>query len=153
MPFFYSFPHFIFYFTLIFLRFFLSFFVVLPVPLPCPLTVRFVPFRLAVFRLFLATPFFRFSFRFPAFLGGGFCYSVSSPRRCTHPPALLASLKYAYSPCVLSSCVVDVDLFLCFFSSFHFFSISIWTSFVSSCLFLVGTIILSPRFRFLLRLV
>ena len=29
----------------------------------------------------------------------------------TPPPALLASLKYAYSPCVLSSCV-DVDFFL-----------------------------------------
>ena len=48
--------------------------------------------------------------------------SVISSRRYT-PPALLASLKYAYSPCV------DVDLFLFFFSSFPF-SISIWTSFV-----------------------
>ena len=35
-------------------------------------------------------------------LGGGFCYSVISCRRYT-APALLASLKYAYSPCVLSS--------------------------------------------------
>ena len=42
--------------------------------------------------------------------------------------------------------------FLFFFSSFPS-SISIWTSFVSSCRFLVGSIILSPRFRFLLRLV
>ena len=60
----------------------------------------------------------RFYFRFPAFLGGGFCYSDISSRRYT-PAALLASLKYAYSPCVLSSflsCVVDVDLSL-FFSS------------------------------------
>ena len=42
-------------------------------------------------------------------------------------------------------------IFIFFFSSFPF-SISIWTSFASSCLFLVGTM-LSPRFRFLLRLV
>ena len=59
----------------------------------------------------------RFSFRFPAFLGGGFWYSVISSRPYT-PPALLASLKYAYSPCVLSSCVVHVDFFF-FFSSLH----------------------------------
>ena len=51
--------------------------------------------------------------------------------------------------CCLLSCVVD--LFLLFFSSFPF-SISIWTAFVSSCLFLAGSM-LSPRFRFLLRLV
>ena len=53
--------------------------------------------------------------RFPAFLGGEFCYSVISYRRYTLP-ALLASLKYAYSPCVLSSCVADDDLSL-FYSS------------------------------------
>ena len=63
------------------------------------------------------------------------------------PPALLASLKYAYSPSVRSSCVHDVDFFFFFFSSVPF-PISIGTPFVSSCLFLV-----SPRFRFLLRLV
>ena len=45
-------------------------------------------------------------------------YSVISSRGYT-PPALLASLKYAYSACVLSSCVADVDLF-----SFIFFSLS-----------------------------
>ena len=56
--------------------------------------------------------------------------------------------------CCLLSCVLDVDLFHFFFSSFPFsiLSISIWISFVSSCLFLAGTM-LSPRFRFLLRLV
>ena len=45
--------------------------------------------------------------------------------------ALLASLKYAYSPCVLSSflrCWCWL-IFIFFFSSFPF-SISIWTSFV-----------------------
>ena len=44
----------------------------------------------------------RFYFPFPALLGGGFCYSVISSRRYP-PPALLASLGYAYPPCVLSS--------------------------------------------------
>ena len=68
----------------------------------------------------------RLSFRFPAFLGGGFCCSVISSRRYT-PRALLASLKYAYFSCVLSL------VFFRLFSSFPF-SISIWTSFVSSCL-------------------
>ena len=46
------------------------------------------------------------------------------------------------------------DHTLTYFSFFILFpfSISIWISFVSSCLFLVGNM-LSPRFRFLLRLV
>ena len=63
----------------------------------------------------------RFHFRFPAFLGGGFCYSVISSRRCT-PPALLAGLKYAYSACVLFSSFFLALLMLTylrfFFSSF-----------------------------------
>ena len=75
-----------------------------------------------------------------------FCYFVSA----LHPPRL-ASVKYACSPCVQSLCVFDVDFFFFFFSSVPF-PISIWTSCVSSCLFLVGTM-LSPRFRYLLRLV
>ena len=54
--------------------------------------------------------------------------------------------------CCLLCCVLAVDLFIYFSSLPSLFSISIWTSFVSSCLFLVGTM-LSPRFRFLLRLV
>ena len=67
--------------------------------------------------------------------------------------ALLASLKYAYSPCVLSSflrCWCWL-IFIFFFSSFPFrfrFGHRLFTS----CLFLVGTM-LSPRFRFLLQLV
>ena len=81
-----------------------------------------------------------------------FCYVVSALHP---PPALLASLKYACSPCVLSSFflawLMSTYLYL-FFSSFPF-SISIWTSFLfSSCPHLVGTM-LSPRLRFLLRLV
>ena len=70
----------------------------------------------------------------------------------TPPPAVLASLKYAYSPCVLSFFFLALLMLIYLhfiFSSFPF-SISIWTSLVSSCLFLVGNM-LSPRFRFLLR--
>ena len=48
-------------------------------------------FVLSFFRLFLAPP-SSFFFRFPAFLGGGFCYSVISSW-CHTPLALLASLK------------------------------------------------------------
>ena len=70
---------------------------------------------------------------------------------------ILASLKHAYSPCVLSSflrsCGWFFFVFIFFCSPFPLFSISIWTSIVPSCFFLVGTRMLSPRFRFLLRLV
>ena len=66
--------------------------------------------------------------------------------------------KSAYSRCVMW-CGVFSLAFLLFtfhvffpFSSFPFFFNPICLSFVSSCLFLVG-IMLSPRFRFLLRLV
>ena len=72
----------------------------------------------------------------------------------TPPPRSLRawSMRIPLACCLLY-CVLAVDLF--YFSSLHYlFSISIWTSFVSSCLrlFLMGTM-LSPRFRFLLRLV
>ena len=62
--------------------FFLSFFVVLRVPFLVPFC-SFLSFRLVVFRLILVSPSSLY-FRFLAFLGGGFCYSVISPRR--HPP-------------------------------------------------------------------
>ena len=52
----------------------------------------------------------------------------------------------------VSPCVVDLDFFFFLVLFLPIFSISIWTSFVSSCLFLVGTM-LSPRFPILLRLV
>ena len=80
-------------------------------------------FRLVVFRLFLVSP-SSLSFRFPAFLGGGFCSSVISSLRY-NPPALLASLKYAYAPCVLPFCVLDVDLFYFIFSSFPFYDVDL----------------------------
>ena len=62
-----------------------------------------------------------------------FCLG-DTPLRC------LRACRSAYSPCVLCavffSCVVDFYLFIFLFL---YFSISIWTSFVSSCL-LVGII-------------
>ena len=46
-------------------------------------------------------------------------------------------MRIPLAGCLLS-CVLDVDLLYFFFSTFPF-SISIWTSLVSSCFFLVGT--------------
>ena len=93
----------------------------------------------------------RFSFRFLALLGGGLCYSVILSRWYT-PPALLASLQV----CVFPWCAVFLRswflLHFILFSSLDSFSMSILTSFVSPCLFLVR-IMPSARFRFLLRLV
>ena len=59
-----------------------------------------------------------------SYLGGGFYFSVISSRRYT-PPALLASLKYAHSPCVLSSslrcwCWLIFYFFLLFLPFFDF---------------------------------
>ena len=55
------------------------------------------------------------------------CYFVS----VLHPPSLLASLKYAYSPCVLSSFLRSCFVYICHFSSlpFFFFRFRFWTSF------------------------
>ena len=70
-----------------------------------------------------------------------------------HPPrALLVSLQVCVFPLrAVFSLALLLIYFYFFFSSFPL-SISIWTLFVSCCLFLVD-IMLSPRFRFLLRLV
>ena len=88
---------------------------------------------------------------------------------------VLSSCRFPYVSCIaffaflfasLLSLVADSVILSrcynpprCFFASLHVcvfpsfpFPISIWTLFVSSCLFLVG-ILLSPRFRFMLRLV
>ena len=54
-------------------------------------------------------------------------FSANTLRITPPPPALLGSLKYAYSPCVLSSfqkvlsCVLDVDLFSFFLLFLPFF--------------------------------
>ena len=64
---------------------------------------------------------------------------------------LVRHTRYSYTPEYLVSSFWRCWwwlIFLFFFRSFPF-SISIWTSFVSSSLFLAGTM-LSPRFRFLL---
>ena len=80
--------------------------------------------------------------------------SVISSRRYTHH-ALLANLKYVCSPCVLYSflsCIADVDLSFFLSSLPSLFRFWFRHRLFSSCLFLLGTM-LSPRFRFLLRLV
>ena len=101
--------YFSFFFFFFFLFFFFVFFplllVVLRVPLPRPCSF-FVRFVLSSCRFPFVSCIAFFAYIFASLLslrlGGGFCYSVISPRRYT-PPALLASLKHAYSPCVLSS--------------------------------------------------
>ena len=110
-------------------------------------------FRFFVFRLFLVSPsslflslpcspWWRILF---------FSFGATSPLRC------LRACKSAYSPCVVFfscvvhlfliiflpflpyySCVVDLYLFI-FLPFLPYFSISIWTSFASSCLVLVAT--------------
>ena len=94
---------FFFFFSFFFLRFFSSPFGRSPCsPSPSLFLFRsFCPFVLS-FSVSFSYRVLPFSFRFHAFLGGGYCYSVVRSRRYT-PPALLASLKHAYSPCVLSS--------------------------------------------------
>ena len=76
-----------------------------------------------------------------------FRLGATPPPRCLRAWSMRIPLA-----CCLLSCVLGVDWFH-FFSLPSLFSISILeTSFVPSCLFLGGTM-LSPRFRFLLRLV
>ena len=96
------------FFLLLLSSFFLSLYVVPRVPVPSSFSVRFV-LSSCCFPFVSCIAFFAFLFSSLRSLGGGFCYSVISSRRYP-PPALLANLKYAYSPCVLS-CIVDVDLF------------------------------------------
>ena len=89
-----------------------------------------LPFRLVVFRLFLVSP-SCFFFRFPALLDDGFWYFVS----VLHPPRAaceLASLRIPLAVCCLLSFLAL--LIFIYFSLPSLFSISIWTSFVSSCL-------------------
>ena len=118
------FPFFLFFFSsFFFFPFFRS-----PCPIPCSFFVRFRPFVLP-FSVWFLYRLLCFCFRFPAFLGGGFCYSVISSRRYTPPRA----------PCEPEVCVFPLravfflysvaDTFIFFFSSCPF-SISIWTSFV-----------------------
>ena len=131
-------------FSLFFFPFF-SFFVFLlsfcrsPCLIPCSFFVRFCPFVLS-FSVWYLYRLLRFYFRFPAFLGDGFCYSVVSSRRYTPPRSLRAwSMRIPLAFCLLSSfsrwwCWL---IFTFFFSSFHF-SISSWTSFVFILYFSCG---------------
>ena len=118
-----------------------------PFSFVCPLVLSFSVWFL--YRLL------RFYFRFPDFpWWRNLLLSVISSRRYT--PPLLASLKYAYSPCVLSSFLSCLGCWcwLIFIFSFlpSLFRLRFEQHLFSSCLFLVGTM-LSPPFRFLLRLV
>ena len=74
------------------------------------------------------------------------CYLVSAPHP---PPTLLASLKYAYSPCVLSSFFFLALLMLTYLYLFRlslpFFDFDLDIVCFSSGLFLVGTM-LSGKF-------
>ena len=113
----------------------------------------FVPFSFVLsyrFPVVSCIAFFAFLFASPLSLVGD-CVFLFFRLGATPPPPLLASLKYMRIPfaCRLLALLMLI-YFHVFFSSFAF-SILIWTSFVSSCLFLAGTM-LSPRFRFLLRL-
>ena len=144
MPFSFSFSFFSFYSIFIFPLPF----VVLRVPLPFSFVVFFV-FSSCLFSVCFHYRLLLFSLRFPAFLGGGSCYFVFSSWLYT-PRAPCEPEVCAYSPCVLSSLLRSCCCFFIFSSLPSLFSISIWTSFVSSCLLPVGTM-MSPRFRFLLR--
>ena len=136
--------------------FFLSLlsFSVFPFLLPFSFFVRF-DFSSCRFRFFLVSP-SSLLFSLLCFflrLGGGFCCSVISSWRYT-PPALLASRKYAYSPCVLSS-FLRSRCWLIYFSSLpSLFRFRFGHRLFPPVFFLVGTTRkLSTRFRFLLRLV
>ena len=108
--------------------------------------------RLAAFRLFLVSP-SSLLFSLPCFPWWRillFCYFVSA----LHPPRAPCEpnvIRVFPLRAVFFLALLILTYFCFFFSSFPF-SISIWPSFVSSRLFLVGTM-LFPRFRFLLRLV
>ena len=106
MPFSFSFSFF--FFSSLFLSF-LSFSVF---PFLAPFSFV-LSFGLVVFRLFLVSPSPLFSslpcFSLVADSVIMLFHFVSALRPPPH--ALLATLKYAYSPCVLSSCVLDADLF------------------------------------------
>ena len=95
-------------------------FVVLRVPLPFSFFVRFsLYFASCRFPFFSCIAFF--AFLFASLLSLVANSVVLSFRLGVTSRALIASLKHAYSPCVLSfACVVDVDLFFFFFSSFPF---------------------------------
>ena len=124
----------------------LSSFLLFPLAALCfPLPFRFLSFSVCFLYLL------PFSFRFfPALLGCGFCSFVS----VLHPPQrCLRSCNSAYV-CPLCAVLFLAFLFLIYFVYllFPFFSISIRTSLVWCCLFLMA-LTLSTRFRFLLRLV
>ena len=125
-----------------------------PCPIPCSFFRSFLSFRLAVFRFILVSP-SSLLLSLPCFPWWRillFCYFVSA----LHPPprSLLAwSVRAPLACCLLSSflrCWCWLIFIFLLFLPFSDFDLDIVC--FSSCLFLVGTM-LSPRCRFLLRLV
>ena len=135
------------------LFFFPSPFVILRVPFLVPLSIV-LSFRLVVFRLILVSlsslllslscfPWWRILL---------FCYFVSAlylPRAPCEPGVCVFPLRAVF---FLLSCVADVDLSFFVSSLPSLIRCRFGHRLFSSCLFLVGTM-LSPRVRFLLRLV
>ena len=132
-------------------------FVVLRVPFLVPFLVRFCPFVLSssVWVLYrLLRFYFLFSLHpcFPWWRILLFCFYFVSVLHSL-PRSLRASSMRIPLACCLLSCVADVDLSFLFFCSLpSLFRFRFRHRLFSSCLFLLGTM-LSPRFRFLLRLV
>ena len=138
----------------------LTCFVFFPSPLcriPCFFFVRFCPFVLS-FSVWFLYRLLRFYFRFPDFLGGGFYHSaiiLLFRLGATPPPRSLRawSMRVPLACCLLSSFLRCWCWLILILSSLpSLFRFRFGHRLFSSCLFLVGTM-LSPRFRFLLRLV
>ena len=150
MPFFFLlFSLFFFSFSSFFLSlFFPLLFVVLP--LPCSFFVRFV---LSCCRFLFASCMAFFDYIFASSLISSVADYVILLNN------FVSALHLPRAPCEPEVCVFPLRaVFLALLTYFYFsfssfpFSISIWTSFVSSRLFFAGTM-LSPRLRFLLPLV
>ena len=109
-----------------------------------PLAFRFVVFRCFLFRLL------RFSFCFPALLGGAFCSFVYTFVSVLHTPRAAcepANLRIPLVCCL--ACFLALVYFI-FYSLPSVLRFRFRRRFVSSCLFLVGIML---SLRFLLRLV
>ena len=118
------------------------FFFVFPFPFAI---ARFpFPFRFAVFRLFLVSP-SSLVFRFPALLGGGFCYFVSvlhSPCTACAP----ASLRITLVCCLIYFLELLIFSFLFFFSPLPILRFRFGRRLFHPVLFLrVLFMLLSPR--------
>ena len=141
LPFSFSFP--LFSLPFFFLRFFFPLlFVVLRVPFLVPFFSFLSSFRLIDFLLILVSP-SSLLLSLPAFLCGGFCFSVIRLGATPPPRSFRArSLRIPRACCLLSSflhCYCWL-IFIFFFSSFPF-RVRFGHRLFLSCLFLVGTVV------------